>query len=302
MKKLSLIVAIVAILSMALSACSAFGPTPTATPSAEDTLAARGWTLWDPASGEEPHDLAVDECTHAPQPTGWFSYVWVGTKQYRAYDCVDVRQWLVSHKENAHASEAVHGMTWEIQYFKGATAEMKAWNFRDLAPAEWPEFPDVDNGDYKAAQGLEYGEDLSVFCQYSETCDVPVAARHYRIYTGDYTMTDVGSCKAEDGNGCALMLINVGEVTATFENQAFDAGFTVTGRYWDGAFLPQAIWAGLSHAANGMLNLDSDLNPTGVTNAGANCSVPGGCTSIEATFVVTSGNEILLIGRSTVSR
>lgn len=198
-----------------------------------------------------------------------------------------------------------HGTTskWEIQYFAGVTDEMKDWTFKELDPEVWPEFPNVDNGSYKAAQGLEYGEDLTTFCQYKETCDFVVPARHYRIYSGDYSLDGVGSCEeGETGKGCALMVINVGEVTASFEDQHFDAGFTVWGRYWDGKYLNQAIWAGLSHVANNMLNLDSTLNPTNITNAGANCSVPGGCISLEATFVVTSGNQILVIGRSKITR
>lgn len=192
--------------------------------------------------------------------------------------------------------------SWKIQYFDGATGEMKGWTFKKLNPVGWPEFPNVDNGSYKAAQGLEYGEDLTTFCQYKETCDFVVPARHYRIYSGDYTLKGVGTCKGGEGQGCALMVVNVGEVTASFEDQHFDTGFTVWGRYWDGEFLNQAIWAGLSHVANNMLNLDSTLNPTKITNAGANCSVVDGCKSVEATFVVISGNEILLIGRSTVNR
>lgn len=191
---------------------------------------------------------------------------------------------------------------WTVQYFDGATDEMRGWSFKDLEPNNWPVFPNVDNGTYPASQGLEYGEDLSVFCQYKKTCDFVTAARHYRLYTGDYNLKPVGECVAKDGSGCALMVINVGEVTSSFEDQTFDTGFTVTGRYWDGNFLPQAIWAGLSHASNNMLNLNSGLNPNGVTNAGANCSVPGGCVSVKSTFAVISGNEVLMIGRSTVTR
>lgn len=190
---------------------------------------------------------------------------------------------------------------WMIQYFGGATDEMHDWTFSKLDPATWSAFPNVDNGSYPASQGLEYGEDLTTFCQFQETCDFVVPARHYRLYSGDYELDGVGSCYARDQRGCALMVVNVGEVTASFEDQTFDAGFTVWGRYWDGNYLPQAIWAGLSHVANNMMNLSSTLNPGG-TNAGANCSVPDGCSSVEATFVVTSGNEILMVGRAVVSR
>jgi len=191
---------------------------------------------------------------------------------------------------------------WEIEYFAGATDEMKNWVFSNLDPMVWPEFPNVDNGQYLAAQGLEYGEDLTTFCQYQETCDFVVPARHYRDYTGDYKFEGVGECLGEGIKGCALAVFNVGEVTASFEDQWFDAGFTVWGRYWDGKYLPQAIWALLSHNSNNMLNMDSTLNPTVITNAGANCSVVDGCLSVEATFVVTSGNEILLIGRQTINK
>lgn len=192
--------------------------------------------------------------------------------------------------------------TWDIQYFEGATSEMHNWVFQILAPAVWPNFPNVDNGVYPASQGVEYGEDLSAFCQQDQTCDFNVAARHYRLYTGDYSLDGVGACKeTETGKGCMLLAVNVGEVTAIFRDQTFDYGFTVTGRYWDGNFLPQAMWAVMSHASANMLNMSTSLNPGG-TNAGANCSVPGGCSSVEATFVVTSGNEILMIGQSEVSK
>lgn len=191
---------------------------------------------------------------------------------------------------------------WEITYYKGATSEMKNWKFSNLEPIVWPEFPNVDNGVYLASQGLEYGEDLTTFCQYKETCDFVVPARHYRLYTGDYKLDGVGSCFGEGKKGCALMVINVGEITASFEDQTFDAGFTVWGRYWDGKFLPQAVWALLSHASNNMLNMDSILNPTTITNAGANCSVVDGCLSVENTFVIISGNEILTIGRQTINK
>lgn len=194
------------------------------------------------------------------------------------------------------------GEEWKIEYFSGATLQMKAWVFQPLDPVLWPMFPNVDNGKYLASQGVEYGEDLDTFCQQGQICDFVVAARHYRLYTGDYNFTGVGTCVAEDRRGCALMVVNVGDVTAIFRNQNFDTGFTVTGRYWDGNYLSQAIWATLSYASNNMLNLNSTLNPSPINNAGANCSVPEGCLSVENTFVVISGNEILFIGRSVVEK
>jgi hypothetical protein len=194
------------------------------------------------------------------------------------------------------------GEDWLIKYFVGVTSEMKAWVFPVLDPVLWPMFPNVDNGKYLASQGVEYGEDLDTFCQQGQTCDFVVAARHYRLYTGDYDFAGVVACVAKDRRGCAFMVVNVGEVTAIFRDQHFDTGFTVTGRYWDGNYLPQAIWAVLSHASNNMLNLNSSLNPSPINNAGANCSVPEGCLSVENTFVLISGNEILLIGRSVVAK
>lgn len=207
----------------------------------------------------------------------------------------------IADNQSDDVEEEIVG-SWEIQYFAGATSEMKQWDFPSLFPAVWPEFPNVDNGQYPASQGLEYGEDLSVFCQQSELCDFIVPARHYRLYTGDYKFDSVGECFGEGKKGCALAVFNVGEVTASFEDQWMDAGFTVAGRYWDGNYLSQAIWALLSHASSNMLNMDSDLNPSVITNAGANCSVVPGCESVENTFVITSGNQILMIGRQTITQ
>lgn len=191
---------------------------------------------------------------------------------------------------------------WKIVYYNGATSAMRNWKFPNLAPAIWPEFPNVDNGKYKASElGVEYGEDLDVFCQQDNRCNFVVAALHYREYTGDYDFEGI-QCLSDKKQGCALAVFNVGNETAIFENETFYSGFTVTGRYWDGNFLPEAIWALLSHASNNMLNMDSKLNPTKITNAGANCGVPEGCPSVKATFIVVSGKEILLVGTSTVSK
>jgi hypothetical protein len=78
-------------------------------------------------------------------------------------------------------------------------------------------------------------------------------------------------------------------------------GFTVTGRYWNGDKMSHAIWALLSSAVNNMLNLDSVLNPNGVTNGGANCSIPTGCIGVDVTFAITSGNQVLVIGHIVIN-
>ena len=251
--------------------------------------------------GEPPTATAVPTQVPAVQPTYTPLPAQPTYTPYPTAIAPTAQPTATAQPTEAPAAPPTTSGTWEIQYFAGATDEMRAWTFKDLEPSNWPVFPNVDNGTYPASQGLEYGEDLSVFCQYKETCDFVTAARHYRLYTGDYNLQPVGECKAKDGRGCMLMVVNVGNVTSSFEDQWFDTGWTVTGRYWDGNFLPQAMWAGMSHASANMLNMSTALNP-GRTNAGANCSIPGGCTSVDVTFATISGNEVLMIGRSTVTR
>jgi len=186
---------------------------------------------------------------------------------------------------------------WLVTYYPGATTEMRSWQFRTPDPKLWKLFPNVDNGVYKASDGVEYGMAESIFCQQDQRCDVIVAARHYRLITGDYD-TVFGKCAYGDGGaGCALLIVNVGDQTVAWRNQVVDAGFTVTGRYWNGRKLDQAIWAVLSHAAYNMLNLSGEG-----TNAGSNCSSPNGCRKVKLTFVVTFGKEVLVRGETFVSR
>lgn len=196
---------------------------------------------------------------------------------------------------------------WNVEIFAGATDQMKGWveALKNLEPVKWPEFPNVDNleADFVSANGLEYGMDESVYCQQGQTCDIPVPARHYRIITADYDIPGIDACTgSEAGQGCGIMIINVGEVTANFRDSMVDTGFTVFGRYWNGDKLPEAINGGLSHVANNMLNLDSTLNPEKSVNAGANCSVVDGCKSVRLAFAIISGNELLVKGVTTVNR
>jgi len=191
---------------------------------------------------------------------------------------------------------------WEVKYFDGVTDQMKSWTFKDLDPVAWKVFPNVDNGQYKAADGVEYGMAESVFCQQDQRCDFEVAARHYRLYTGDYKIDGIGECHATDGIGCAVAVFNGGDVTSFLASQEMHDGFTVTGRYWNGDKMPHAIWALLSSAVNNMLNLDSVLNPNGVTNGGANCSIPTGCVGVDVTFAITSGNQVLVIGHTVINK
>lgn len=196
------------------------------------------------------------------------------------------------------ATSSVTQSGWTVQYFTGATADMLAYQFPVLNPLVWGSFPNVDNSaaGFLAANGLEYGEDESQTCGAADdACDLVVAARSYVIITGDYALDGIGSCTAANGRGCAIMITNVGDVSASLTG-TLDNVFIIQGRYWNGDrnFLPGAIVAGLSHASHNMLNLNSALNPTGASNAGANCSVPGGCISVDVRGVVTSGNQPLV--------
>lgn len=210
-------------------------------------------------------------------------------------------------------TNTIQSAEWSIKWFSGATDQMRGkgtlpWPaFAQLDPENWPNFPNVDNTtkNFPAAHGLEYGEDESEFCgARGDGCEVTVPAMHYRMITGDWEIPGVGKCiGTKEGIGCALMLVNVGRVTSNWaDNVVLNNVFTVAGRYWHGDFLPDAIVALLSHAVNNMTNMESQLNPRGIVNAGANCSIPEGCAGVRAVFAVTSGNELLILGETTYIR
>jgi len=209
--------------------------------------------------------------------------------------------------EKIATGENVEVGDWNVEIFDGATDQMRGWieELKNLDPVKWPNFPNVDNpqAGFVAANGLEYGMAESVYCQQDQTCDIPISAGHYRIITADYDIPGIDACMGSEANqGCGIMLINVGDVTANFRDAKVDTGFTVFGRYWNGDKLPEAIYGGLSHVANNMLNLNSALNPDGSVNAGANCSVREGCKSVRLAFAIISGNELLVKGVTTVNR
>jgi len=221
--------------------------------------------------------------------------------------------------------EEMENGEWQIQEVFGVTEMMRTVWFPGLQsnparPDLWPTYPNIPNplvpsfrvvNGNEVPDGLEYGEDLSVFCQQDVYCDFQVAARHYRLYTGDYNFPAIGeSCyEAGTGRACAISVWNVGDVTAIFEDQNFDRGFTVTGRYWNGDVLHIAMNGLMSHAAANMLNMstmaseEETLNrPGGRTNAGSNCSVPDACDEVDLRIVVVSGNEILWKARTVVGQ
>ncbi len=187
---------------------------------------------------------------------------------------------------------------WKVQYFTGATMLMKGFQFTDLIPG-WEKFPNEDwsAGNFLAKNGLEYGQELSDFCQQDVTCDFPVAARSFRTITADYNISGIGQCsEGGTGIGCAIIIVNMGDVTASFRNQMVDTGHTITGLYWNGDEIDQAISAWASHVVYRMVGIPS-VDPA---NPGANCSVWNGCKGVNITFAIISGNELLVLGNSIV--
>ena len=200
-------------------------------------------------------------------------------------------------------SETTQGK-WEVSFFEGSTDQMRGWfsSLKDPNPAQWPDFPNVDNPtvSFKAADGLEYGLDESVFMEQNELGQMPVQARGYRLISGDYNIPGIDVCEAESEKaGCAIAIFNVGEVTADLKAWVRQ-GFTVPGRYWNGDTLQLAMWGLSSHVSANMLNYATNgagvdtLNQPGRTNAGANCSVVDGCQKVRFVIAITSGNQLLV--------
>lgn len=208
-------------------------------------------------------------------------------------------------------SETTQGK-WNVSFYEGATDQMHGWfsKLKDPNPAQWPDFPNVDNPtvSFKAADGLEYGLDESVFMEQNEFGQMPVQARGYRLITGDYNIPGVDACEAtEVKGGCAIAIFNVGEVTADLKAWVRQ-GFTVPGRYWNGDTLELAMWGLSSHVSANMLNMSTNgtggktLNQSDRTNAGANCSVVEGCQNVRFVIAITSGNQLLVKAVTTITK
>jgi len=208
-------------------------------------------------------------------------------------------------------SEATQGK-WKVSFYEGATDQMRGWfsELKDPEPAIWPDFPNVDNSkaNFKAADGLEYGLDESVFMEQNEFGQMPVQARGYRLITGDYNIPGIDACEAtEVKGGCAIAIFNVGEVTADLKAWVRQ-GFTVPGRYWNGDTLELAMWGLSSHVSANMLNMSTNgtggktLNQPDRTNAGANCSVVEGCQNVRFVIAITSGNQLLVKAVTTITK
>lgn len=188
------------------------------------------------------------------------------------------------------------------------------------APELWPTFPNVANpkvADFNIADGVEYGQDDSPFCEQDQRCDWVIPAWHYRLISGDYKFTSPEfsySCQNIEGQprkGCLIVLFNVMNESFTWRDQSVDNGFTVMGRYWNGDALQWAVWGLTSHATANMLNYPTIrnsvtgdvLNAGSAINAGANCGVqPDACGVVDVMVVIHAGDRILATMHTTVSR
>ncbi len=197
-----------------------------------------------------------------------------------------------------------------------------AWlpKVRAPAPELWPTFPNVANpkvADFNVADGVEYGQDDSPFCEQDQRCDWVIPAWHYRLISGDYKFTSPKfsySCQnveGQDRKGCLIILFNVMNESFTWRDQSVNNGFTVMGRYWNGEALEWAVWGLTSHAAANMLNyptlrnsITGDvLNAGSSINAGANCGIqPNACETVDVMVIVHAGDRILATMHTTVSR
>lgn len=224
----------------------------------------------------------------------------------------------------AFVSETNHG-GWKIQ----GTDRLKdnpiiaGWigRLKDPAPALWQVFPNVPNelvpgfkvvdcpdnpGKKCVPDGLEYGTYSSPYC-FAHPCDIPVQPWEYRYITGDYTFLGQ-SCKGENGKGCMLVLVNEGDQAFTWRSQDVDNGFTLRGRYFNGDALEWGIWGLLSHGSANMLNMPTVSHPGEPLNAGApgnsggNCGTPLGCRSVDVTIVVHTGDAIVVVAKTTVTK
>lgn len=178
--------------------------------------------------------------------------------------------------------EAISSNGWEITEIDVQNDPVVvAWLLKVQAPAPelWPTFPNVVNPlvpDFQVANGVEYGQDISPFCEQDQRCDWVVPAWSYRLISGDYKFTSPKfnySCVNVEGQprkGCLIVLFNVMNESYTWRDQSVDNGFTVVGRYWNGDQLQWAVWGLTSHAAANMLNFPTLRDPTtgNVLNAG----------------------------------
>jgi hypothetical protein len=191
---------------------------------------------------------------------------------------------------------------WDVSLFVGSNDQNKQWGIDigskelQLAPDVWPVPFNVDNTGYSSANGYKYDMNLSsnTLCAQQAPCPVLVESNFYRAITADGVVPALGwKCSADNAilRGCALVITNIGTVTANFESH-FESGFTITGPFYNGGTLvdtdrkaieparqalPVAMWAMMSNIVYSMMEKD-------------NCSDGDGCDSVDITWFVVSGN------------
>ena len=188
---------------------------------------------------------------------------------------------------------------WTGMFYEGATDQIKSWMSGLKVPDKnWPEPPNADSPSHSfvKANGMYWPNGESHYGQWGSKADLNVPALHVRVYTGDFELSGIGECRkvAETDPGCALIIVNVGDMTAMFRDGMYDYGWTTTGPYFNGDEMISTLWAVSSHVSHNMLNV------AGGTNLGANCSVAEGCPGVHITLAIISGNQVLSVVQTTV--
>ena len=216
---------------------------------------------------------------------------------------------------------------WKVTTYDGVTDQMVGWFQRLKAPdpVNWKTWPNVPNPDVPSFRvepckndpskpcvpdGMYYGLDERNYFQTGRGA-VIVPSRGFNDITGDYDFGFINCSAAETKRGCAVLLVNVGEVSTVFEDMHVNHGFSVDGKYFNGDTLEVGIWGVTSHTTAAMLNMPvvADainklvLNAGGSdTNAGANCSVAAGCRGVLWRVVILSGNQVLAVAETTFDK
>lgn len=188
---------------------------------------------------------------------------------------------------------------WDVKFFNGATDQMHEWMAELNFPVtDWEESPNMDSPshDFLAKNGVYWYAGQNYYCQQDQRCDLNNPARSLRVVTGDYQIEDHSCTGSVAGTGCTFIWINVGDVNAMYRNVKVDYGWTESGPYFNGDEMAQTLWAVSSHVSYNM------LNTAGGTNVGGNCSVADGCHEVDMTIIITSGNQLLVIATTTVTR
>lgn len=201
----------------------------------------------------------------------------------------------------AKVGEVMNQNNWTGVFYDGVTDQIKSWaNNLKTPDKKWSEPPNADSPShsFKKENGMIWPNGESHYGQWGSKADMNVPALHVRVYTGDFSLAGIGECrKIKDTDaGCALIIVNVGDVTAMFRDGMYDYGWTTTGPYFNGDKMSETLWAVTSHVSYNTLNV------AGGTNLGANCSVAGGCLKEHFTLSVISGNQVLMVMTTTVSR